>query len=404
MKIVLEELQAVPALLHLVDSEGNLHPDLHFYTGVGVLVATILTVWLLYLGGKRVRGHGPPLQREYAIKSIFVYPVKSMAAVQLDRAFFDPYGLVHDRRFCVVDRATGKQVTQRERSKLARIQPQVADTEGMLVLKDPTQPKASLLKVPLRPSQDEAKKGERLEVDVFGTIADCLDCGEDAGRWLTAALDQDAAKGALKYRLVRVAPNGVRRQSKHAKHGWLYREEDAIHFPDGSPLQIASLASLDELNRRLQEKQQRPVPIDRFRPNIVVQADEPFGEDWWSKINIVASFGWNAGKVVPLRVSKPCHRCVVTTIPQDREEERGSSGAQGEKAEPLVTLREFRLYRDGEDEHFGKSPLFGVNACMESPMEADRAEVRVGDRIEVESWSSSSLRTAKNLKNALDSK
>merc|ERR1719265_2584327 len=101
LDIVVAELQEFPRHLGLVDTNGEFHPEIYLYVVLALTLSSILTCGLLYLG--RSNPGGRPLQRDLPIKALYIYPVKSMAAIQLDRAFFDPYGLVHDRRWIVVD-------------------------------------------------------------------------------------------------------------------------------------------------------------------------------------------------------------------------------------------------------------------------------------------------------------
>jgi uncharacterized protein YcbX len=125
-------------------------------------------------------------------------------------------------------------------------------------------------------------------------------------------------------------------------------EGDVVSFADGYPLLIAAASSLDDLNGRLAE----PVPMNRFRPNVVVSGTAPWAEDGWRRLAI--------GNVV-LRIPKPCARCTVTTIDQ-RTAERG--------VEPLRTLATFRSR--------GNDVLFGQNCIPESP-----GSVSVGDAVTV---------------------
>lgn len=124
--------------------------------------------------------------------------------------------------------------------------------------------------------------------------------------------------------------------------------DDEVSFADGYPILITTTASLAELNKRLQT----PVPMARFRPNLVIEAEEPFAEDEWERLRV--------GPVV-LRVVKPCARCVVTTLDP-------ATGEAGK--EPLRTLARFR-------EQDGKV-YFGMNAIPER-----LGQVTVGDEVEV---------------------
>ena len=125
-----------------------------------------------------------------------------------------------------------------------------------------------------------------------------------------------------------------------------------VSFADGYPLLITNTASLDELGRWLAEDGDEPVPMTRFRPNVVVSGAEPWAEDHWRYIRIGA---------VPFRVAKPCGRCVVTTTDQVTGE-RGS--------QPLKML--------GQRRRFGQSLVFGQNLIPDR-----RGVIRVGDPVKI---------------------
>lgn len=126
--------------------------------------------------------------------------------------------------------------------------------------------------------------------------------------------------------------------------------QDSVSFADGYPYLIIGEESLMELNRRLVD----PIPMTRFRPNLVFSGGEPFSEDKWRRIRV--------GKTV-FRLVKPCARCVITTIDQE------SGIAMG--PEPLRTLATFR--------RIGNAVLFGQNMVAENP----GSEIRIGDPIEI---------------------
>ena len=132
---------------------------------------------------------------------------------------------------------------------------------------------------------------------------------------------------------------------------------DIVSFADGYPLLLANEASLDELNRRIEDTDVRvPIPMNRFRPNVVVSGAAPFAEDSWIRIKI--------GETV-FRVPKPCARCVVPTIDQTRGEFDGK--------EPSRTLATFRRARQVYPDTFesygfqGNEVLFATNLIPENP-------------------------------------
>jgi uncharacterized protein YcbX len=161
--------------------------------------------------------------------------------------------------------------------------------------------------------------------------------GAEADAWFTALLGTPC-------RLVTMPSSTVRQVDLgYAEPG------DPVGFADGFPFLLISQGSLDELNRRLEH----PVPMDRFRPNIVVDGCEPHAEDGWSRVTI--------GEI-SFRVVKPCARCVITTTDQQ-------TGERGR--EPLRTLATYR--------RVGNKVLFGQNLIHDGV-----GAVRVGDPCVVE--------------------
>jgi uncharacterized protein YcbX len=119
-----------------------------------------------------------------------------------------------------------------------------------------------------------------------------------------------------------------------------------VSFADGYPFLLISEESLADLNGRLP----RPVPMDRFRPNLVVAGGAPYAEDGWTRIGVGG---------LAMRVVKPCPRCVVTTTDQATSERT---------PEPLRTLATYRKV-NGE-------VMFGQNVIHENS-----GRVRVGDSV-----------------------
>jgi uncharacterized protein YcbX len=153
------------------------------------------------------------------------------------------------------------------------------------------------------------------------------------------------------------------------------RGDDIVSFADGYPLLLIGEGSLANVNERLHDiyrdeeyGQKLPLPMNRFRPNLVVQGSDPFEEDNWSRIRV--------GEAI-FRVVKPCARCVMTTVDQARGEFDGK--------EPLKTISTFRMAKDvfpNSYESLGQTAnavLFGENLIPENP----GTTIRIGDEIEV---------------------
>jgi uncharacterized protein YcbX len=185
--------------------------------------------------------------------------------------------------------------------------------------------------------------GARLEVAVWGDKCPALEVGSEVGAWLSEFLGR-------KVRLVRFDPQGVRPSDSK----WTGGVETRNEFSDGFPLLIISEASLVDLNGRLSE----PLPMNRFRPNIVLSGIEAYAED---RIRDLHSSG------VRLRVSKPCTRCVITTTDQMQGVVKGD--------EPLRTLKSYRFSKEL------RGMMFGQNTIV---VDGAGSELRVGQTFDID--------------------
>jgi uncharacterized protein YcbX len=262
------------------------------------------------------------------VSSLHFYPVKSCRGVDIERATLEARGLRHDRRWMLVD-DEGVFVTQREEPRLARVETAVED--GAIVLRVPGR---EALRLPVATTNADAP---RRRVRVWKSEVDAVDGGPQAAAWMTEWLGRSAS-------LVHM-PDDARR----AVNPEYAREGDIVSFADGYPLLVVSESSLEDLGARLG----RPVPMNRFRPNVVVRGSAPWAEDGWRRIRIGA---------IPMRVCKPCPRCVVTTVDQSTSE-RGD--------EPLRVLATFRKQDGGV--------MFGQNCAHDA-----LGEIAVGDSVTIE--------------------
>lgn len=260
------------------------------------------------------------------VSTLHYYPIKSCKGFSLPEATLEARGIAHDREFMLVG-PQGKFLTQRELPRLALITPAIEN--GALTLSAPERP-------PLRFRY--GNDGPRLEVVIWRKSVMAVDQGQAASSWLSAFLGRPV-------RLVRMADEFVRQVNQH----YALRPTDQVGFADGYPLLLISEASLADLNSRLAT----PLPMNRFRPNIVVTGCGPYAEDTWQQIRI--------GGIV-FDIVKPCARCAITTTDQ-------VTGVRGK--EPLKTLA---AYRDDS----GSGPLFGQNV-----IHAGLGAIRAGDEVEV---------------------
>ena len=214
---------------------------------------------------------------EIVVSGLTIYPVKSCQGIKLKSVLSESFGLENDRRWMVVDEL-GVMLTQRKISEMCLIQ--VRLTDSGISLKTNTMDAISI-----------AKPGHTTKrtVKVWNDECQALDAGDEAANWLSHALSKAC-------RLV-YFPDGEFRQVDldYASKG------DKTAFSDGFPLLLISQESLDDLNSRLN----KPVTMERFRPNIIVSGCDAFAEDAWKRIRIGNSF---------FRVAKPCSRCIIPNI------------------------------------------------------------------------------------------
>lgn len=232
------------------------------------------------------------------IASLHYYPVKSARGIELDRALLSASGFAEDRQWMVVSN-TGRFLTQRELPRLALLRPWLSHAE--LVLKAPAMPEIC---VPL------ARTLERRCVTVWNDSCPAFDEGDTVAAWLQSLLNREC-------RLVRF-DNTHRRLSSRT---WTGATEAENRFSDGFPILVLSSASLADLNSRLDE----PLPMNRFRPNIVLDGLQPYDEDRIDE--------FTAGEVT-LRLVKACTRCAITATNQDNGQLEGD--------QPLRALRGYR--------------------------------------------------------------
>jgi uncharacterized protein YcbX len=273
------------------------------------------------------------------ISGLTIYPVKSMRGIELERAGLTPHGLEHDRRFMVV-RSNGRFQTQRDLPRLALVQTRIADDAVVLTMAG-----HGSISIPFH-----ATEGETVQTRVWGDECETIDLGEDISRWITSALDSEDT-----LRLVCMAPGFVRPQGKPEEMG----EETHTHFADAAPFLVASESSLDSLNRELETRGYDKVPMNRFRPNIVLSDLEAFAEHRISRLR---------SDHYSLDFCHPCERCVVTTIDQ-------STAETDPDRQPFRTLRDINPV-PGEKH----APAFGQNAKLAS---GDRQTISLGDRVEI---------------------
>jgi uncharacterized protein YcbX len=257
------------------------------------------------------------------VSALYCYPIKGCKGHALTEAQTEARGIAGDRSLMIVD-AGNEFISQRDMPKLALIAPTIrGDT---VTLTAPGMPALTFT---------PTNEGRQVRARVWNDVCDAVDQGNDVSLWLQDFL-------AAPVRMVRMADAFQRKcDPKYARS-----EHDQTSFSDGYPFLLISQASLDDLNAKLSE----PVPMNRFRPNIVVSGCEPFAEDTWRDIHIAG---------VDFGVVKPCARCNVPTIDQD-------TAIAGH--EPIKTLAAYRTVN--------QKVMFGQNLIA-----SNAGVLRVGDEV-----------------------
>lgn len=274
------------------------------------------------------------------IAQIYIYPVKSCRGIRVDQAEIGPRGLLRDREFLVVD-SNGCFLTQRTSPKLALVEPVLAN--GVLRLKAPGLPQ---IQVSLTGNKSQGPEGRILPIVIWRDSVLANDAGDESAVWFSEFLGMKTRLVCMGTRYSRQIPD---EKVPDPHRSFILAPE--VSFADAYPFLVISEASLNDLNSRLPGS----LPMDRFRPNLVVSGcREPYEEDLWTMFRVNG---------ITFRHGGPCVRCVVTTTDQ-RTLERGS--------EPLKTLAEYRRTAEG-------GVIFGMNFFCEQRT----GVVRVGDLVEV---------------------
>jgi uncharacterized protein YcbX len=266
------------------------------------------------------------------LSEINIYPIKSLKGISLQKAKIERRGLQFDRRWMLVDE-NNKFFTQREFPKMATLSTEIL--ENGLQVSDGENNK---ILIPF-----ETASNETARVKVWSSSCHAKVYEDSINEFFKDTLQTNC-------KLVLMP---VETQRK-VNYFYAVQKDDHVSFADGYPFLLIGENSLADLNQRLEN----PVPMNRFRPNLVVSDAESFAEDGWKKIKI--------GETI-FHIVKPCARCVITTIDQSEGVKTG--------VEPLKTLSSYRIPKRSIKQKI----LFGQNLIAEK--EGDI--LRVGDKFEI---------------------
>jgi len=262
------------------------------------------------------------------LTGLFIYPVKSLGGISLPAADLTPQGLRHDRRWLIVDERN-RFLTQREHAAMALLA--VEPAYNGFLLRHRQRPELLPLCIPF-----EATPERTLFVTIWDDMVFAWRGPKAADEWLSEALGQPC-------KLVYMSDMAHREcEPEHNPAGTL------VSFADGYPYLLATEESLAKLNTQLTA----PVPMDRFRPNLVVRGAAADAEMAWAALRI---------NDLPFRAVRGCGRCVVTTIDQ----------ATAQKAPAGEPLRTLATYRKPD-----RKVIFGQNVTGPAA-----GHLRVGDKV-----------------------
>jgi len=265
---------------------------------------------------------------EIALSRLYIYPVKSLKGIALDEALVERRGLQYDRRWMLVDE-TDTFITQRDHPRMAIIS-LALDKDGLRASAEGMED----LLIPYTPQEPELRT-----VTVWKSVCQAQTVAAHIDEWLSRFLQTPC-------RLVYM-PDETRREVNPL----FAINQDIVSFADGYPFMLIGEASLDELNGRLSNA---PVPVNRFRPNFVLKGTNAFAEDEWKEIQIGDTLFY---------LVKPCERCQITTIDQERGVRTGP--------EPLRQLSTYRT--------LDQKVLFGQYLIAQTLGKT----LRVGDKVRI---------------------
>jgi len=263
------------------------------------------------------------------VSSLYIYPIKSTAGIRLPHTNVEEMGLAFDRRFVISD-PLGQFITARTEPKLCLVRTKLIE-QGL---------ELSVANMPTLTLSHQTFSNKYQNITVWGDEISGQLCSNQADEWFSEYLQRPCQLlffGQKSYRERKANTDKARK----------------VAFADGYPLLLISQASLNDLNERLMSNNDQTVSMAQFRPNIVIENTLPFAEDGWQHIRIGD---------VEFKVSKPCERCIFTTVDP-------KSAEKHPEQQPLRTLKTFRKTSRGE-------VLFGQNLI---PL--NEGQIKQGDQV-----------------------
>jgi uncharacterized protein YcbX len=260
------------------------------------------------------------------ITELHLYPIKSCAGIALQEAQLTEAGLssqlVYDREWMVVG-PDGVAITQRTHPQMALIRPRIKG--DVLEVRAP-----GMLALEIALDLPDPTSTPRLDTSVWDNPVLAFDCGELCATWFSKAI-------GVPCRLARFHSEATR----YASAKWTGDHAAPVMFADGYPLLLIGQSSLDHANQKIQAAGREPVPMNRFRPNLVIADCAPFEEDYSASL---------MSDDIEIKPVKPCSRCTFTAVDQ-------ATGIPGPN--PLDILQSFRA-----DPRLDGEVTFGMNCIV----------------------------------------
>jgi len=263
------------------------------------------------------------------VSGIYVYPIKSLGGISLTESLVEEKGLQYDRRWVLTDN-TGLFITQRKYPLLSLLQVSISDDMVTVFQKENPKQKISF--------GITQQVGEQIPVTIWDDLTTGIEVDTTVSKWFSDYMNMEV-------KLLRM-PDQERRNVDPRYAG----NDEIVSFADGYPCLIIGQSSLDELNTKLE----KPVLMDRFRPNIVFTGGEPHAEDGIKDFEIDG---------ISFSAVKPCARCVLVTVDQ----QHGTKSS-----EPLKTLSKYRTLNN--------KIMFGQNLIHKGT-----GTIKIGSEIKIKS-------------------
>ena len=342
-------------------------------TVLSIITATVIAV-AYYINvaaddgnSSKKKERDPNLPKPSEVVSLFVYPIKSCRGIQITSCRLLRSGLDLDRHWMFADAETKQFLTIRSDPSMTLIDTKLTGPEKNGVVSSWTDLHISIhgtdarVTVPCYPTEEWLSKNCKLtQVEIWGEDTDAWQFSDDINKVFTQFFSKDVL-------LVYKGPTP--RMSRNSGSKALYGKEEPHHFADVMSLQVASEASLNDLNSRLKESGHDQLTIERFRPNIIIKGNKAWEEDSWKRVQI-NTIDRSREKLwrVPLDVLARCARCQVPNVDPDTAEKHPK--------EPWDTLMKFRRIDHGGVAKY--KPCFGM-LCIPTRM----GLIRVGSELEV---------------------